>query len=226
MAICMLLLHKFKVEIKFNSLCVIPEFLALEKYPGSRLRIMDSGSGAGMTKHRGVDYIRRLAKSKSGFTLIEVVIYIALFGILFGGAIVASYSVIESSGRNQTRAQLQAEGDFLLGKIAYALSGAQSISMPVVGASGSILSVAKYGGSATSVYATGSALMLQTSATNLPINTSSMGLVASSLVFTHSAASGNGVNPESIKAQFTLTTFTPTGAVLSQDFSSTTYVRK
>ncbi len=167
-----------------------------------------------------------LANIKSGFTLIEVVIYIALFGILFGGAIVASYNVIESSGRNQSRAQLQAEGEFLLAKIGYVLSGVQNISMPSVGITGSILKLSKYDGTTVSVYATGPLLMLQTSANNLPINTSSMGLSPNSLLFTHLASSGNGINPESLKVEFTLTTLTPTGRVLSQDFSSTTYVRK
>lgn len=171
--------------------------------------------------------LRKFAiNARSGFTIIEVIIYIALFGILFGGAMVASYNVIESSGRNQTRSQLQAEGEFLLGKIAYALSGAQSISVPAVDTSGSLLNVTKYGGSSVSLYVSGFMLMMQTSANNLPINTSSMAVVPNSLVFTHHASSGNGVNPESLQVQFALTALTPTGRVLSQDFSSTTYVRK
>lgn len=170
--------------------------------------------------------IGRNDRGDYGFTLIEMVIYIALFAILFGGAIVAAYNVIESTGRNQTRARLQAEGEFMLAKIAYVLSGVQNISLPAVGITGSVLNVAKYDGSTVNMHRTGSTLMLQTSTDNLPINTSSVGLVPDSLRFTHFVTTGNGVNPEGLKAMFTLTARTPTGGVLSQDFSSTNYVRK
>lgn len=161
-----------------------------------------------------------------GFTLMEVVMYIALFGVLFGSGVVTVYSVVDSSGKNQARARLQAEGEFLLAKIVYGLSGVQNISMPGVGVSGSRLTLTKHDGSSFGLHATGSALMLQTSDMNVPINASTVAVVPNTLVFTHIAPTGNGVNLESVKTEFALMTLTPTGGVLSREFSSTTYVRK
>src|SRR5581483_3447430 len=83
-------------------------------------------------------------KSAPGFTLIEVVVYLALFAILFGGAVLAAYNIVESSGRNQSKADIQQEGEFIIGKINWALSGAASVSSPGAGLSSTILSVVKF----------------------------------------------------------------------------------
>ena len=85
-------------------------------------------------------------KYRSGFTLIEVIIYLALFSILIGGALVSAYSLIESNERNQTKAIVQNEGAFVLAKIDWALSGIQSVDQPPFGGSGALLQVTKYGG--------------------------------------------------------------------------------
>ena len=56
-------------------------------------------------------------KSGAGFTLIEVLVYLALFGLIMSGAVVSAYQMFEASGRNQTRAMIQEEGDFIVAKI-------------------------------------------------------------------------------------------------------------
>ncbi len=58
---------------------------------------------------------------QKGFTLIEVIIYLALFSILMSGFLVASFSLVESAGKDTSRSLLQAEGEYLLAKILYAL---------------------------------------------------------------------------------------------------------
>ena len=65
-----------------------------------------------------------------GFTLIETVIYIALFAFIMTGALVSIYGILGSSARNQTKAMVQEEGSFLLGKIDWALSGVETINLP------------------------------------------------------------------------------------------------
>ncbi len=65
-------------------------------------------------------------KQQEGFTLIELIVYLALFGILFGGAIVGTYNLIESSGRNQSRIMMQEEGEFLSSKINWVVSSADT----------------------------------------------------------------------------------------------------
>lgn len=57
-----------------------------------------------------------------GFTLIEVLVYLALYSIIIGGAVVAAYGMFESSGHNQTKAMVEEEGGYLLSKIEWALS--------------------------------------------------------------------------------------------------------
>ena len=58
---------------------------------------------------------------KKGFTLIETLIYIALFALLIGGGVGSAYSLIASSDRITTGAMLEQEGNFLLAKIGWML---------------------------------------------------------------------------------------------------------
>ncbi len=149
-----------------------------------------------------------------GFTLIETVVYLALFSIVMTGLVATAYGYFESTGRNETKAVLQEEKDFILGKINYALSGAQTISVPTTGASGGTLIVAKYGGGTITVVSS-SGNVLQDS---LIINSSNVNI--SNLSFTHSSS------PESVAASFTISANTPDGQSVSETASITRYLRK
>src|SRR3989344_174072 len=83
-------------------------------------------------------------KKQSGFTIVETLIYLGLFAIVMTGIIVAAYNMFELSGRTQTKAMLTAEGNFLLGKVNWVMSGVQTVSLPTSGNSGSTLSVTKW----------------------------------------------------------------------------------
>lgn len=61
-----------------------------------------------------------------GFTVIEVAIYLALLGLLFTGAIVGAYSVMETANKNQTQSMLQKEGNFLSAKINNVIANSQN----------------------------------------------------------------------------------------------------
>ncbi len=63
---------------------------------------------------------------REGFTLLETVIYIALFGILMSGAVTASYQLLDGGNRNKMAVLIQEEGTFLNRKINWALMGATS----------------------------------------------------------------------------------------------------
>ncbi|HEY4526756.1 MAG TPA: type II secretion system protein [Candidatus Paceibacterota bacterium] len=67
-------------------------------------------------------------ESHGGFTLIEVVIYVALLGILLGGAITAAFSLTDGSARNLAALRLRGEATFIDEKIAWALSNATAVS--------------------------------------------------------------------------------------------------
>ncbi|MES2059838.1 MAG: prepilin-type N-terminal cleavage/methylation domain-containing protein [Patescibacteria group bacterium] len=102
---------------------------------------------------------------KRGFTLIELVIYIALFGVLMTGASVATYQLLEGGTRNETAVAIQEEGSFLNRKINWALTGA---TIAIVSPDGSVLTINKIPGADFAVadnplliYSSAGALMIK-----------------------------------------------------------------
>jgi prepilin-type N-terminal cleavage/methylation domain-containing protein len=67
--------------------------------------------------------------SKRGFTLLETLIYIALFGVLMTGALVTVYELLQSFEYNRTDISIQEEGMFIQRKIHWALQGATAITL-------------------------------------------------------------------------------------------------
>ena len=61
-------------------------------------------------------------KKETGFTLIETLIYIALFGIILTGVITAAYPLITGADRLSQRVTAESEAQFVLHKIGWALS--------------------------------------------------------------------------------------------------------
>jgi type II secretory pathway pseudopilin PulG len=65
----------------------------------------------------------------SGFTLLETIIYCALFSVLMSGAIVTVYALLSSSEKTGEQIQIVAEATFINQKLAWALSGATDVEM-------------------------------------------------------------------------------------------------
>jgi len=172
-----------------------------------------------------------------GFTLVEVLVYLGLFVILCGGAVVSAYNIVQISNRNQTKSMVQEEGNFIIAKINWVLSGVDAINQPAVGTSGSLLSINKVTGldalnqpiitPITIGFPTGDVII---SYPNNPVpNTFTLNnsnIKISNFNFTHNSGSGGGTNPESIQASFTINAKTETGADYSQIFSTTVFLRK
>jgi prepilin-type N-terminal cleavage/methylation domain-containing protein len=68
-------------------------------------------------------------RAHKGFTLVEVLIYIALFGILMSGAVVAAYQLLDSGSRQDLSFAAQQDGTFINRKLAWALGPANSVSV-------------------------------------------------------------------------------------------------
>jgi len=64
-------------------------------------------------------------KNSAGFTLMEALIYIALFVIVIGGGLVGAYQIIEGTQQVEEKTIIEAEANFLLRKLDWALSGSQ-----------------------------------------------------------------------------------------------------
>ena len=166
------------------------------------------------------------ARQSAGFTLIEAIVYLALFAIVMGGAIVSSYSIIESMGRNQSKAIVQEEGDFLIGKINWAISGASSVDDPPAGSTGSSLSVTKWDPLITSPVAIAlsgtDATIKRGAGAAQTLNNDNVQVTT--LSFRHLYP--GGTNPESVETALTLSARTPNGFIITEDFSSTNYLRR
>lgn len=150
--------------------------------------------------------------TKSGFTLLETIIYIALLGMIMSGALVTSYQLIDGASASDSKATIQEEGNFVLRKINWALTGVQSIATPISGCN-SVLSVSKYDGTNVAIRLSNGKVEISESGvggTYLPITTENasttclrFGLVGSSLNGLAATTTINGI-----------------------DFSITKYIRK
>lgn len=140
-----------------------------------------------------------------GFTLIEVIIYIALFGILMAGAVVATYQLIDGGARNQRDVTIQEEGTFLIRKINWTLTSVASVSVSPEGTALSVQKLAGPGFAASDnplVFAqAGSALSLSRGS-SAPVLLSGDAFVVSNVVFT---AAANAIGSStSVTASFNL----------------------
>jgi archaellum component FlaF (FlaF/FlaG flagellin family) len=154
-----------------------------------------------------------------GFTLIETIVYLALFTMIIGGFVSASYSLSENAGRNQTKAMLQDEEDFIVGKILSSLESANAISLPGSSSSGSALNFTTYAGGSVTVSLSGSNVIWNGGV--MPLNNANVSLTQ--LTFTHT---GSGTNPESVQVDITANAKTPNGMTITESLSATHYIRK
>lgn len=150
-------------------------------------------------------------KTKRGFTLIETIIYTALLAFVIGGALSATYNIIEGSGRLDGNAVRQEEGNFVLRKINWALSSASGFSIT----SSSELFVTRYDGTTVNFKLVGAEVdMKETGGAFLPLTTDNV--TVTDLLFQNIPAIGSG--PKGVTATLTLKS--------GVTFSTTKYLRK
>ena len=161
-------------------------------------------------------------KKISGFTLLETLIYLALFGILMGGVVAAVYGIVQAGGRGQTKIILQEEGDFLLGKFSWALSGASSFS---IAGSPPQLTVNQYGFANNPLAFRISGSKAQLAEGGGPfINLNSDAVSVSNLSFIDIPSTVD--SNEGVAITIVLAATTSQGSAMSQGFSMTKYLRK
>jgi len=160
-----------------------------------------------------------------GFTLIELIVYLALFSIIMGGAVISVYSMAESSGSNETKIFLLEEGLFLQAKIVWTLSSVDTIHVPILNSTCIIhcsLSIKKQDPDGRLVALThrGNNLVISYDGGEEKI-LNNRNIVVSS-VFVTSAQEGNG--KASVLVTFDLSTKDPRGAAVTSSFSVIEYV--
>ena len=147
--------------------------------------------------------LTKLKNKNKGVTLIELVIYIALFSIIIGGAMVTVFQIVVSSNKLQSKVVLQEEANFLLRKINWAINGATAMSV-----SGTSLTITNSSIVSTSpnriIFSLSSGYMtIQKSGDATASNLNSQNVKVSNLIFTYTAPVGT--KPASVKASFTIT---------------------
>lgn len=153
-------------------------------------------------------------KNSAGFTLIETLVYIALFTIVIGGGMVGAYGIIEGTDRTSSKTILEQDANFILRKVDWALTGLDTIN-----SSGASLSVNKKDFASNPI-------VFSLSGTNITIKKGSNTAIVlnnsrvkiSNLAFTPVTTGGKS----GIQATFTVTTI---DGKLSQTFTITKYIR-
>lgn len=155
------------------------------------------------------------------FTLIETVVYLGLFAIVMTGIVATAYGYFENTGRNETKAVLQEEELFILGKFNFAMSGAKTISVPAT--TGTTLTLTKYDTTVAQMCSSGNNILYFGSGGSCVTSGSILNnrnVTISNVLFTHLTS------PEGMSIGFTVTATTPTGQSISESASITRYIRK
>ena len=71
----------------------------------------------------------RKINPQSGFTLIETILYIALFVFIMAAVVLATYNMIASTDKSQYRSLIHNEGQFVIRKFNSVLNGASSVTI-------------------------------------------------------------------------------------------------
>ncbi len=91
--------------------------------------------------------IHQLAyKPQKGFTLIETIIYLALFSILFNGVLMSAYTFIISAEQISAQVTSENESAFIVRKINTLLASANTIIKPTPDTTGDTLIFSTYAG--------------------------------------------------------------------------------
>ncbi len=158
---------------------------------------------------------------QQGFTLIEVLVYLALFAVLFGGTLASVHVLISGSNKNQSVITLQQEGEFLMGKLNWALAGASSLTVN----SATQITINKFDyGSNPVVFDLNSNKLRISQASGAFVNLNSDNANITNLTFTDIPALG--AKPQGLKTLFTIQTLTSNGFSVSKVFETTKYLRK
>lgn len=155
-------------------------------------------------------------KNMRGFTLIETLIYSALLSLTIGLTLGAVYQLVEGSEDLREKVVREEEANFVMRKLSWALTGANTINTPASGATSTTLSVNKTGFAQNPIVfdLSGGSIRIQKAGGAASALSNSL-VSVSGLLFEHVPASGNA--PAAAKTSFTISPNT---------YQTTIYLRK
>lgn len=153
-----------------------------------------------------------------GTTLIDVLLYIALFGILLTGCITSLVSIQESAVRIGASAQITDEANLLLRTLRHAVHTAPVITLPLPGEAGDVLAISTVSGMHYFDSKDGS---LNFSNERNSISLTSESIEVHGLSFARAPFLDD--EPSPITVIFNLSLRTATGAMVTESFAESMY---
>jgi len=158
-----------------------------------------------------------MRQSSEGFTLIEVLLYIGLFTLLVGTLLGVAYQTIDSTNQINKKIVLQQDAYFVLRKIDWALTGAQTVS---VGPKSSDVAITRFSNPNTVIFSqNGNFVDINSGLGQMDLNSSNT--VVSNLTFVKSQT---GSAPAEIQVSFNLAN--DADLSVSQNFQLTKYLEQ
>ena len=157
---------------------------------------------------------------KDGFTLLETLIYIALFSIIVASVVPAVYVLLDSNARVNEQTIADKEANFIIRKINWALSSDPVIVTPLPSDTGDILAVTKADlppaeNPLIFTYDNSSNDLFLKRGSNATIQLNTAGTRITNMTFTHIAPAGT--KPAGVTVAFKLN---------GREFSTTKYLRQ
>ena len=82
-----------------------------------------------------------MIRDKRGFTLIEMILYVAIFAIVTGGMVMFAFAMLTSAQRTDDKVEVADNSRFAVQKLQRVLQSTTAINSPAVGASANSLSL-------------------------------------------------------------------------------------
>jgi type II secretory pathway pseudopilin PulG len=165
--------------------------------------------------------------NKRGLSIVEVMIYISIFGLIWSGAVVSIYSITESMNKNKTNSTIEEEAQFIIGKIKWALYDSSEINLPIKNTTGNKLSLEKEIDSIKTTVIlkpsqNGKNIEIQIAQnTSLPLNSSLVRV--SDLKFAYEVKNDN--KTKIVIFSFDLNSTTTNGLVIQKTFKDNVYLK-
>ncbi len=166
-------------------------------------------------------------QQKSGFTLVELLLYIATASLLL--LAISSFAILLSESRikHRTITEVEQQGQFITELISQAVRNAEAVTSPAVGSSGTslVLDVVDTANDPTSFSVSSGTLQMARGSGPTTLDLSSSAVTVSG--FTVTNLSRNNTS-NSVKIEFTVTSVNPTGRNefdFEQSFTTTATVR-
>lgn len=145
-----------------------------------------------------------------GYTLIETIIYVAIFVVVVGSMMLFAITMFLASERADTQIEVADNSRFLIQKLQRALQGASAVTVPVVGANGVNLAIVTASAASNTMTFTLQNGVLTSQRGNLapPKAITNSAVVVSNLKFTNYSFSTNSLN--TVRVQATIKSVEPT----------------